>query len=157
MTIRARRTGWLDEAWFSDFRTRASVLVKRYNVAIPALVVMPDHLHLLVSGTSHCADQLLFVRALRRQINARLPTNVELQKQAYDHVLRKSESSPEPFTAMVHYICENPVRQKLVLRAQDWNYTDTVAPGWSLGLKPTSEGFRQEWWKWWNQKVSESV
>ncbi len=156
MTIQDREAGWLDHSWFECVHEETMRLSVRYKVAIPAMIALPDHLHFLVAGTSTTSNQLLFVRALRRILNGSFPDPIQLQKQAFDHVLRPSERGPQAFAALVHYITQNPVRQGLVEDAGDWPYVAAVVPGFD-DLSPTQMDFSTRWWSWWNQEVAATL
>ncbi|WP_221029483.1 hypothetical protein [Actomonas aquatica] len=149
MTLEGRATGWLSARWFEGFRGLLVTTAAKYEVAVVAGVVMPDHLHLLVAGWRDSSDQRLFVRALRRSVGASLPPPVTLQKQAYDHVLRPAEAGRDAVASLAYYIAENPVRKGLVERAQDWPYTFAEVTGES-GLRPDEADFCERWWRRWN-------
>lgn len=153
MAMKHRRQGWLNGSWFDAFCADVLPLCLRYDVAIPALVAMPDHLHVLVAGTSLAADQRLFMRGLRRRLNQRLAEGIELQKQAYDHVLRPVERGPDAFSTLIYYITQNPVRKGLVKDTESWPYVISVVPGVD-DFSPTRLDFSTRWWTWWNEKVS---
>jgi REP element-mobilizing transposase RayT len=97
------------------------------KAAIHAVVVMPDHVHLLLTplrdldgnlysmveilqaikgASAHCLN-----RALRR-------TGPVWQEESFDHVLRSEES----FEEKLEYIRQNPVRRGLVTRAEDYRW-----------------------------------
>ncbi len=155
MAMQDRATGWLTQEWFVVFRERLERDALKYRVVVPAAVAMPDHLHLLVAGVVAESDQRLFVRALRRFINASLPVGIRLQKQAHDHVLRTRETGGDAFASLVSYIAENPVRKGLVKRSVDWPFTVACVPELE-GLHPAAEEFGDLWWTWWNKRVADS-
>ena len=84
---------------------------------------MPDHLHLLVEGTSSQSDFKQLMKLLRMR------TAVEFGKHDnsgclwqdgyYERVLRADESTP----MVVEYIVTNPVTAKLVRCVDDYPYT----------------------------------
>jgi REP element-mobilizing transposase RayT len=152
MTIQDREVGWLNVPWFECVCEETLRLTVRYRVAVPAFVAMPDHLHFLVAGTSAASDQMLFVRALRRILNATFPDEVLLQKQAYDHVLRPSEHGPAAFAATVFYLTQNPVRAELVANSEDWLFIASLVPE-EQTLSPSDADFSSRWWAWWNRRV----
>lgn len=155
MAMHERATGWLTPAWFETLRERMARECRRSGVAIPAMVAMPDHLHFLIAGVNRASDQRLFVRALRRFINGSLPAGIRLQKQAYDHVLRESETGRDGFAALVHYVVENPVRKELIAAADEWPYMVSCVPGLDR-LHPADADFGDRWWTWWRQTVGEA-
>jgi REP element-mobilizing transposase RayT len=89
-----------------------------------AHVMMPDHVHLLVGGTSDTASLRSFASLAKQRaaFEYRRVTRRELwQPSYYDHVLRDDESSL-PF---VRYILENPVVAGLVQRCEAYPYVGT--------------------------------
>ena len=153
MTIAGRATGWLDDSWHQKFRIQLNKQATDYDARIPVYCLMPDHLHLLVAGIATTCDQSLFIRAARREINLLLRPH-KLQKQPYDHVLRPSESGPDVFTTLVHYIAENPVRAGLVSTPQLWHFTGACVPELPT-LDPRASDFRELWWEYWNKRVNQ--
>jgi putative transposase len=95
--------------------------------ALHAAVVMPDHVHLLLTPT--CDPEgwpysLPVILKLIKGVSAR-SVNILLgssgpvwQDESLDHVLRSDESFGEKF----EYIRQNPVRAGLVIRAEDYRW-----------------------------------
>ena len=83
---------------------------------------MPDHVHLLVEGTSPDSDLQRFV-ALWKQLAGfahMRDTGERLWQDSYhDHVLRDDE---ETWRA-VRYVLENPVRKGMVVNFEDYPYS----------------------------------
>jgi REP element-mobilizing transposase RayT len=148
MTVTDRQHGWLTMPFLTNFRVVLTNVVTKYHVVVPAYCLMPDHLHLLAAGTTLECDQLLWARAVRRAIN-RLLSPCKLQKQAYDHVLRPTEHGQDAFAALVSYICENPVRAKLVENAEQWPYSGACVPA-VPAVDPRHTDFRETWWAYWH-------
>ena len=96
-------------------RSRYLSLIRRarlaYNIAVGRYVIMPDHIHLFVTGDP---DFVLsrWVGGLKRAIAVALACHArELwQPGFFDHVLRSDESYAEKW----QYVLENPVRAGLV-------------------------------------------
>ena len=91
----------------------------RVYYALHAAVVMPDHVHLLLTplvddtGATYGLPQIVgaIKGATSRDINRSLgQTGHVWQSERFDHVLRSDES----LRARAEYICENPVRAGLV-------------------------------------------
>lgn len=92
MTIRDRRTGWLDAQVYYHFRELLTHSQFRYAIACPIFCMMPDHIHLMWMGILESSDQKLAMRHLRTRINDSLSQiGFELQNQPYDHVLKPEE------------------------------------------------------------------
>ena len=138
-----RTTGWLDAVFHARLREVLLHAAVRYRLLSPVYCLMPDHMHLLLMGTQAVSDQTPAVAFVRRHINRLLACGglFELQKQAYDHVLREPERERGAFCAIAWYIAENPVRAKLTQQADEWSCTGCMVPGhpeWSV--------FHSEYW-----------
>jgi REP element-mobilizing transposase RayT len=71
------------------------IMAEKYNFAIHAFCVMPDHFHALVEGTAADSDLLLFVSNFKRATSLEYSggNGVPLwQKKFYDHNLRPNDS-----------------------------------------------------------------
>jgi putative transposase len=98
---------------------------KRYD--LHAAVVMPDHVHLLLSplpdekGWPYSLPTILKLlkgtsaRTLNSLSNSCGPV---WQEESFDHILRSQES----FEEKLEYIRQNPVRRRLVTRPEDYNW-----------------------------------
>lgn len=86
-------------------------------------VVMPDHIHLFVSGTTDF-DLGIWVRGLKRVVAAAIPgPRSEIwQRGFFDHVIRNSESYSQKWD----YVRQNPVRAGLVPAADRWPYQGEI-------------------------------
>jgi putative transposase len=102
-------------------RTRA-----RYRARVYGFVVMPEHVHLLISeperGTIANVMQSLKIASARRA--KQVPgTNHSLepfwQKRCYD----RNEWNRKEFVEKLKYIHRNPVTRKLVERPEDWKWS----------------------------------
>jgi len=94
---------------------------------IHAVVVMPDHVHLLltplrdVDGNLHSLAEILqaikgaSAHSLNRVLGRSGPV---WQEESFDHVLRAVES----FEEKLEYIRQNPVRRGLVTRPEDYRW-----------------------------------
>jgi REP element-mobilizing transposase RayT len=79
------------------------------------LVLMPDHLHLLVSFPGN--DTMKSVISNFKQMTAK-KAGICWQQNFFDHRLRSGES----FDDKLHYLRMNPVRNGLVNSPEDWPY-----------------------------------
>ena len=79
------------------------------------LLLMPDHLHMLVSFPLD--EEMKRVISNFKEMTAKRP-RVLWQRDYFDHRLRSDES----FDEKAHYIRANPVRKGLVLREEEWRY-----------------------------------
>jgi len=104
-------------AIFEEVRQRYQFIVKGY-------VVMPEHVHLLISepesGDPSLVMQVLKHRsaiALIRDLH--INTNHIWQKRFYDFVV----STPEKRAEKLNYVHDNPVRRGLVEDAEQWRWS----------------------------------
>ncbi|HEX4638054.1 MAG TPA: transposase [Chthoniobacterales bacterium] len=92
--------------------------INEFRAAIGRYVIMPDHLHLFVSGDrefvlSNC------VSGLKRSISKAIGIRGEFwQPTFFDHILRNDES----YSGKWEYVWQNPVRAGLVKEADEWPY-----------------------------------
>jgi REP element-mobilizing transposase RayT len=94
---------------------------------IHAVVVMPDHVHLLLTplrdldGNLYSLIEILqgIKSASAHSLNRALGRSGPVwQEESFDHVLRSEES----FEQTVEYIRQNPVRRGLVTRPEDYRW-----------------------------------
>ena len=96
--------------------------IKEFGAALGRYVIMPDHIHLFVSGD---ADFVLskWVAGLKRAISKAVGSRVESwQPTFFDHIPRSDESYSEKW----EYVYENPVRAGLVKVSDEWKYQGEV-------------------------------
>ena len=92
--------------------------INQFGAALGRYVIMPDHIHLFVSGD---ADFVLstWLAGLKRAISNALGIHGEFwQPTFFDHILRSDESYSEKW----EYVCQNPVRAGLVKEFEGWPY-----------------------------------
>ena len=83
------------------------------DFAVSAYCLMPDHVHLLLEGTTDAADLREAVRVWKQLVGYawKCRTNTHLwQIGFHDHVLRETDDT----RAVVRYLLNNPVRAGLV-------------------------------------------
>lgn len=120
---------------------------------LPAIVLLPDHVHLLMSLPEGDADyssrirlcKTSFVRALRGRgdvdvtLNAKGEANI-WQRRFWEHLIRDERD----FAAHVDYIHINPVKHGLVERVEDWRFSSfhryvragLLPTDWAGGAEP---------------------
>ncbi len=90
-----------------------------------SFVVMPDHVHALVTGRSEASDLIRFVQRFKQQTGFayKKATSEQLwQLSFYDRIVRKEDD----VAAMARYIVENPERAGLVSGDERWAYVGGV-------------------------------
>ncbi len=159
LCMKDRVTGWLDPLFHASFREFLLHACALYEVVCPVYTLMPDHMHMIWMGLASTSDQRIGMRFLRRGLNERLEGIVlagrqaQLQKQGYDHVLRKEERERGAFEKVAWYIQENPVRAGLVEDAKEWPFTGCMVvghPGWNV----FHERFWDTFWDWYAEHAS---
>ncbi len=93
-----------------------------HGVVVGRYVLMPDHLHLFASFASDALPLSDWMKSLKNSLSKHWRglgvAAPHWQKGFFDHVIRSEESYSEKW----RYVTENPVRKKLVTRAEDWPY-----------------------------------
>ncbi len=146
LTIRDRQTGWLDDIFYYRFRELLTHTAFRYALACPVFCLMPDHLHLLWMVLRSGSNQLLAMKHLRKSLNATIhQIKIELQDQAYDHVLQGEEKRWDEVVSLCNYIARNPERAGLVAidAYAEYPFTGCLVPGYP-SLRPFDESFWDE-------------
>jgi putative transposase len=151
LTIEDRATGWLDETFHARWQFILLHACARYQLAAPAYVLMPDHIHLLWVGLAEESDQRLAIAFLRKQLSPVLAP-ATWQRQPYDHVLRDEERKPDAIAAVVHYLFENPVRAGLVACSGDYLFLGCYVAGYP-DLDVRQVDYWELFWRIYNRLV----
>jgi len=114
-----RRAHFDDELAVSLVLSQFLRAAKDTGFELPAFCFMPDHVHLVIVGTSDTSDLLTFIRRAKqfsgyyfsKQFGQRL-----WQRDGYEHVLRDNEATG----AVIKYVVANPMRAGLVRRLEDY-------------------------------------
>ena len=115
LAIEDRKTGWLDARLLYRFREILTHAAFRYQFACPIFCLMPDHIHMLWVGLADASNQLNAMKRFRLDLNESLRRiGFELQRQAYDHVLKEEELERDAIEDVAEYIARNPERKGLV-------------------------------------------
>jgi putative transposase len=127
LTLQDRTKDWL-VLYSDELREALRKTICEQPFQLPAAVVLPDHLHLLMLLPEGDADfssrvrrfKSLFVRALRdKAVPVELSEKGEAnvwQRRFWEHLIRDEAD----FAAHVHYIHANPLKHGLVGRVCDW-------------------------------------
>lgn len=149
LTIKGRKSGWLTPLMLYKFRELLTHTMFRYALCCPIFVLMPDHLHLLWMGIVDDSDQLLAMKHFRTRLNRVLNVvGFELQKQAYDNVLKNDQRLESSIMQICEYIARNPERANLVKLDgyTQYSYTGCIVPGYPE-LKLYSDDFWPRFWR----------
>jgi putative transposase len=108
------------------------------HCTLHAYVVMPNHVHLLVSpAVALCklTKSLKGITAKRANAMLALTGSPFWQEESYDHLVRQEGE----FDKIRCYIEENPVRAGLVTVASRYRWSSV---GWATGGSPADQGVR---------------
>lgn len=95
---------------FTDILT--STVIKENGIA-PVYCFMPDHQHIIITGTCIDSDVWKAMVSYKQKTGFWMSTNkpeIEWQKDFYDHIIGTNED----IGAQVRYVLDNPVRKGLV-------------------------------------------
>ncbi|MEM6884682.1 MAG: transposase [Verrucomicrobiota bacterium] len=85
---------------------------------IEAVMVMPDHIHLLASPFHRDESVGRLAGFLKKRSRHLCGGTWQWQQGTFDHILRSNESGEQKW----NYIRQNPVRAGLVMDSKDWPY-----------------------------------
>ena len=144
----------LDEARVGSFYLRQLLIAEmvveaiQYNADIlrhyllHAFVVMPNHVHLLVTPLVEVARMTKSLKGITaKKANAMLTLTGRpfWQEESYDHLVRHERE----FGRIRCYIEENPVRAGLVRQACEYRWSSAA---WATGGSPADQGIRPTNW-----------
>jgi len=96
-----------------------------HGCTVPVYTFMPDHLHVLLLGTSEQSDTKAAMDAFKYKSGwwfYRNRPDISWQKDYWDHVVR----SYEGWEAQARYIAANPCRAGLAPNVFAWPYTGCI-------------------------------
>ena len=120
-------------------RESFSVSKMKYKYRIDAIVILPDHIHMIITPEIS-TDYPKIIRAIKyyfskncdekyyadiEQSNSRAKRGSKpiWQKRFYEHTIRGEKD----LANCLHYIYNNPVKHKYVERLEDWKYSSYFA------------------------------
>jgi putative transposase len=129
----------------------------RYRFAVIGYVVMPEHVHLLISepliGDPSIGDPSKIIQAVKLSVSRRLAVGGEFsgrfwQSRFYDFNLWGQQKEVEK----LRYMHRNPVVRGLVASPEDWRWSSyrSYACG-EAGLVRIND------WTWWEEKIRRSA
>ena len=86
---------------------------------------MPDHLHLLIEGTSDNSDGRRFIKLFKQYsgyLYSQERNDTLWQRYGFEHVLRDDEVTVE----VVRYILRNPVRAGLAKAVEEYPFVGSL-------------------------------
>jgi putative transposase len=120
-----RRRVFVADSVVSPVRKQILRTFSEHRFEVLAYTFMPDHVHLLVEGSSDDCEFPLAVRLARRRSAQACPSTLRplWQDGFHERILRGSDD-PEPF---IGYILNNPVKAGLAARATDYPFSWSVS------------------------------
>ena len=109
----------------SIFKDVLTSVVTKEGCIVPVYCFMPDHQHLIITGTDSNSDILNALISYKQKTGYWMSVNeagVGWQKDFYDHIIRKREDT----ATQVRYILDNPVRKGLVLEWQEYSFKGSI-------------------------------
>jgi|WetSurMetagenome_2_1015567.scaffolds.fasta_scaffold512536_2 REP element-mobilizing transposase RayT len=97
----------------------------KFNCIIPVYCFMPDHQHMIITGTNDEVDLLKAIINYKQKTGFWMSKNkvgASWQKNFYDHIIRKEEK----LATHIRYILDNPVRKGLVSDWQDYPFKGAI-------------------------------
>ena len=101
-----------------------SAIKKNYSIAL-IYCFMPEHVHLILRGTTSSADVWRAIVDFKQQSGFWLGEHHPMyrwQRGFFDHIIRQNED----LSAQIRYIAENPVRRGLVQAWDEYPYTGAL-------------------------------
>ncbi len=143
-----RRARFCDRTLVSEVLKLLYLEAAKHSFVIEAYCFMPDHLHLLVSGTSETSDCLVFLNAFKQKSAFAFKKAFAerlWQHKTYDHILRCNER----WEGVACYIWNNPVRKGLCSLAEYWPCSGSQSMDWKRLLS----GLHAPWLPPWKQEM----
>jgi len=120
-----RQPRFVDSAIVALVREQIWRCAECFDFAVLAYCFMPDHLHLLIEGTTDGADLIAFVHQAKQRSGyacRAIGSGPLWQPSFYDHILRNEDAT----LAVARYILENPVRAKLVTSPAEYAFSGST-------------------------------
>ena len=96
-----------------------------FECTVPIYCFMPDHLHLLLRGTSFEAHAWAAMASFKQRSGFWIAANrpeLSWQKDYWDHIVRRDED----VRAQIRYIADNPVRRGLATEWDEYRFTGSI-------------------------------
>lgn len=113
-------------------RITMSHIKKRYPFEINGIVILPEHLHLMISLPNNDSDYPLRIRLIKSNFSRQLPSSESIsfarqrkkergiwQRRYWEHFIRDEKD----YERHLNYIHDNPVKHGYVKYAIDWQYS----------------------------------
>jgi len=138
-----RQTVFSDSACCQDLLHLLKTECASRNFSVPAYCLMPDHLHFLAEGLHPASNLLALLKSFKIKSSRDYAAHEQRtlwQKGFYEHILRPDEN-PE---LVAWYIWLNPVRKRMVSRAQDYPFAGSFT-GLKMPASWSAPNWRPPW------------
>jgi len=125
LCVADKKSLFQDPAVVNDFVKILITALENSNCLAPVYCFMPDHLHIILTGTEPQADLwktiVTFKQKTGHWLSRNMPT-VRWQKDFYDHIIRTEKT----IATQVRYVLDNPVRKGLVSSWQEYPHEGAI-------------------------------
>ena len=135
-----------DKEYIELFRMMLKKTSEKYPFELPALVILPDHFHLLTETNGNDLSGLTKKMKLSYSTNYRKLYKIKSgriwQYRFYDHIIRNQED----LNNHIDYIHYNPVKHGFVKNPFRWQYSsikkyrENYGKDWGINEKPVFTG-----------------
>ncbi|HWA94770.1 MAG TPA: transposase [Terracidiphilus sp.] len=135
---------------YACFERELEIMRRRYDFVVLGYVLMPEHVHLLVSEP-RIASLAVALQVLKQQTSRKLKRKDQTQfwqRRYYDFNVWSEEKRSEK----IGYMHRNPVVRDLVAKPEDWPWSS--ARHYSTGLHGTVE--IESFWTAWEREERQS-
>jgi REP element-mobilizing transposase RayT len=125
MCIKDKVCLFSDTEVISVFTNILGNVVENNRCIIPVYCFMPDHQHMIMTGTHEDADLIKIVTVYKQKTGFWMSKNrigIRWQKDFYDHIIKKNED----LSTQVRYILDNPVRMGLVSHWHEYRHKGSI-------------------------------
>ena len=114
-----------DMAFVKTCRKILAAVSVRHGCVIPVYSFMPDHQHIIITGTQPGSDVMKVIVAYKQRTGLWMSASsktMRWQKNFYDHVIKEHED----IKMQVRYILDNPVRKGIVKHWRDFPCSGSI-------------------------------
>ena len=134
--VAERRPLFQDAITIHAFVELLRASAQKHGCLVMVYCFMPDHVHLILSGTGPGSDAWRAMVDFKQQTGywlRRQTRETSWQKDFYDHIVRRDED----MAAQARYVAENPVRRGFVAHWRDYPFTGAIG----VDLDAVLEGY----------------
>ena len=148
----ANRNSQLLLTHIDAFREAYAKTAQNHQFQLDAMVVLPDHVHMLITLPSNSADYSIIVASIKSQFSRQIKKDTATtesqqakrergiwQRRFWEHRIRDDLD----FQQHIDYIHYNPVKHGYVVKAQDWQYS-TLNKLVTKGIYPIDWGIKEK-------------